>query len=838
MDMQIKINNLHAPTIDSTPKLSLVYPAGEFSAQARCTITVKSAASTVFEKIVAGENRVLIPLEFDAEPCAKYTVKAVSETENGKIYEAYSSFCTGKLGTEWRGRWITAADCLRRDEILSAVYLRREFSLRSKPVRAVLYISGLGYFEARINGEKVGDDLLSTPYTAYDKHILYRVFDVTEMLSGGANALGVILGNGFFNCFTDDPWQTSVAPWRDVPKMICELHIDYGDESEIIKSDRTWTSVHGPITFNGIRHGEEYDARLEKDGWDMPGYTGETFPCRTPKAPGAIMLATEVEPIRVRKTLRPVSRRKVKNGWLYELDRDIAGICSITFSGKAGERIQMRYCDYLDENGELDQTPLSCFVRNYKFQTDVYVKKSDEKETWHPIFTYHGFQYIEITGCAVPPELEDIEAWAICNDFENKGEFLCSDETVNVIQSMCRRSTQACCVYTLSSDAVREKNSWTGDTGLSCEQLLMNFGAEQLMAKWQMDLRDAMRTAGGLPCIIPTTGWGFNSINGPDWSHPVYEVPWQLYMSTGDASYLSDNIETLRLHCDYVASMAEDDGTVNYGLGDWCAPFEGPAISKNMESFKCPITVTDTAFYYSALTHLVKFAEILGRTDIISKYKPRAESTRRAFRENLFDKSTFTVYGDCQTATGVMAYHGLCDEDELIPLANKLLEQIHRDGDCLDFGVLGAKAVLDLLGRTGHSDVALKILTKPEYPSVKHWIDMGATAMWECWNGLGSHNQHMFCSISGFFYRYIGGISYAAPSGKTLLFTPGIDSGLESAHASVITPWGKAECSFENQNDCTKIHLIVPSSCTAKLILPNGEKTLSSGKYTFLEFKE
>ncbi|MBQ9510916.1 MAG: family 78 glycoside hydrolase catalytic domain [Clostridia bacterium] len=833
MKMKLKLNNMTSPVLDSTPKLSIIYPDDEYSAQEKCFVTVSLDGEKVYENDFTGENRVLIPLEFAYEPCKKYTVFVTSITEKGTEYNAETTFRTGKLGGEWCGRWITADDCRKRDEILGAVYLRREFGVKKTPKSAVLYISGLGYFEARINGKKVGDDFLSTPYTAYDHHILYRVFDVSDMICAGDNAIGVILGNGFYNCFTADPWQTATAPWRDVPKMICELHVDYGDETEIIKSDRSWSSLHGPITFNGIRHGEEYDARLENDGWDMPGYTGDTLPCRTPKAPGAIMEVMEMEPIRVREKFNPVVRRKVKNGWLYELDQDIAGICNITYSGKKGEKITVRYCDYLDENGELDQTPLSCFIKNYTFQTDVYTKKSDEKETWHPIFTYHGFQYIEITGCSTPPELDEIEAWAICNDFENKGEFKCSDNVVNAIQRMCRYSTTSCCVSTLSSDAVREKSSWTGDTGLSCEQLLINFSAEQLMAKWQMDLRDAIRTAGGMPCIIPTTGWGFNSINGPDWSHPVYEVPWQLYMATGDKTYLSENIETLKKHCDYVATMAEDDGTVNYGLGDWCSPFEGPAISKNMETFKCPVVVSDTAFYYSALSHLVKFAEILGRNDIIEKYAPRAEATRRVFREKLFDKSTFTVKGDCQSATGIMVYHGLCDEDEIVPLANRLLEQIYRDGDCLDFGVLGTKAVLDLLGRTGHTDVALQILTKPEYPSVRHWMDMGATTMWECWNGLGSHNQHMFCSISAFFYKYVGGVSYASPSGRDLSFTPGIDSGLNFAYASINTPWGKAECSFEKNGQAVTIHATVPSSCTATLHLRGRNEKLTSGKYTF-----
>ena len=825
--MKLRINNLTSPVVDETPKLSVVYPDGEYSAQKRLYISVSRGGKTVYEKEISGDGRVLVPLVFDMEPMTRYDVTATSVTESGKTYTAETTFSTGNLGGDWLGKWITASDVRRPDETLAAVYLRREFSAKEKPRRAMLYISGLGYFEARINGEKVGDDFLSTPPTSFDKHILYRAFDVTEMIGAGDNAIGVILGNGFYNCFTVDPWQTRTAPWRDVPKMMCELHIEYGDGEDVVKSDASWECVHGPITFNGIRHGEEYDARLEKDGWDKPHYTGEKYPSRRVKAPGAIMSVMEMEPIRVRETFRPVSRRKGKNGWIYDLDQDTAGGCRVTFSGKAGTTVTVRYCDIVDGDGELDQDAINSFIKNYTFQTDRYTKKSDEKETWNAIFTYHGIQYIEISGCDVPPECDEVEVLAFCNDLETKGEFSSSDGDVNFMQHMCRESTTSCLMHTLSSDTVREKTSWTGDVGFTTEQLLINFDAVQFMKKWTLDLRDSMRTAGGLPCVVPSTGWGFNSINGPDWSHPVYEVPWQLYMATGDKDILAENVEALRLHCDYVYSMAEDDGTVHYGLGDWCAPFEGEAISVNMEKFKCPVEVSDTAFYYSALTHLVKFAKILGRDDIIAKYGPRAEATKKIFREKFFDKKTFTVKGDCQSATGIAVYHGLCEDDEIVPLADRLCEQIVRDGGHLDFGVLGAKAVLDTLGRTGHADVALKILLSPEYPSVKHWMDMGATVMWECWNGLGSHNQQMFTAISAFLYKYIAGVYVSAPAGREITFCPGLESGLGHAEGYIRTQYGKAECKWKKDGGGYLIRVTVPSSCRG--VLKAGGKTIPLG---------
>jgi len=833
--MQLKINGMTRPTIDTTPRLSIIYPDDEYAAQKCAHISVFCGDDEVFEKDVDGNARSFIPLEFDMLPNRIYDVIAESVTENGKKYREKTRFSSGKLGGAWSARWISASDAYRCDDVLGAIYLRREFNVKNAR-RATLFIAGLGYFEAHINGKKVGDDFLSTPFTSYDKRITYRAFDVTDMLTDGDNAIGVILGNGFYNCFTIDPWQSASAPWRDVPKLLCELVIEDDSGEFTVKSDKSWQCVHGPITFNGIRHGEEYDARLECSGWDRANFAGNVYPSRYVKSPGALLEVIEMEPVRVLKKYTPVCRRKVKNGWLYELTQDIAGICNITFSGRAGTKFTMRYCDILDSDGELDQSAINSFIKNYTFQTDVYIKKSDGRETWHPIFTYHGFQYIEISGCDTPPECSDVEAWALCNDFEPRGSFSSSDETVNYIQHMCLFSTTSCCMNTFASDTVREKNSWTGDTGLSVEQLLLNFGAENFMKKWMTDMRDAMRPGGALPCVVPSTGWGYNSINGPDWSHPVYEVPLRLYMMTGDVSYIYDNIEALRRHCEYVASMARDDGTVRYGLGDWCAPFDGPALSVNMSSFKCPVDVSDTAFYYSALKTLLYFANVIGKNEIIEKYAPIAEKTRQAFRNRFFDKSTYTVSGDCQSATGIMVYHGLCDEDEIEPLGRRLCEQIHRDGDKLDFGVLGMKAVLDTLGRTNNTATALKILTNPEYPSVRHWIDMGATVMWECWNGEGSRNHHMFSAVSAFFYKYIAGISIASPSGREIDFCPGISSGLDFAGASLRTPWGAAGCKWKVSGGEAEIEITVPSSCVGRLHLADGVQKFSAGVHKIKNF--
>lgn len=833
--MQIKINSLNTPFIDTlTPRFSWSLPEEEYGTQKEYVITV--ANDSAFEDVIyckreESEDRANVRHTLPLEANKKYYVKIDSTLSTGNSYSAETYFCTGFLGGEWDASYITGGKAIKKDDVLPAVYLRHEFEAE-KAKRAVLYIVGLGYFEAHINGKKVGDDFLSTPYTTYDKNILYRAFDVTDMISDGANAIGVILGNGFYNCFTKDPWQTCTAPWRDVPKLMLELHLEYENETKKVLTDRSWRYVDGPIRFNGIRHGEEYDARFEKDGWDMPGYTGESFPARYTRNPGAILSLMEMEPVRVRAKYKPVLRRKVKNGMLYELAQNIAGVARITFRGKAGTTYTMRYCDRLHDDGEMDQEALSCFIYNYCFQTDKYTKRSDEAESFNAIFTYHGFQYIEISSSDELPEIEDVEAWALCNDMEKRASFECSDDIVNKIEHMCHAATTSCCMNTFAADAVREKSSWTGDTGLSAEQLLINYDAEGLMRKWQQDLRDSMRPGGCLPCIVPSSGWGYSgNLNGPDWSHPMVDVPWNIYTEYGDMEVLKDNYYALCAHVSYIKSMSHGY-IARYGLGDWCAPFDGPAISVNMSSYKCPLAVSDTAFFHSAVKMAEKCAALLGYADDEKKYALLADKVKKAFRENFFDAETFTVKGDCQSATAMMVYHGLANEDEIPKLVEKLAYQVEREGYHPDFGILGCKSVVEVLGRYGRADLVIKMLTNPTYPSMKVWLDMGATTLFECWNGGGSRNQHMFSSVSGCFHKYVAGISAAAAGYKRIDFRPAVYTDLTHAYGSVKTPYGKAECGFEKRDGKTYINITVPAGTTGVLYIGGEGKELLAGKHT------
>ncbi len=826
------VNYLKEPCgVDSLPRFSYKITSDkQGDRQTKRRICVYSSVNAMNERnadiwdsgSVETDENILVEYEgIKLSPITKYYWTVEIENAYGEtVIGDAASFVTGKLSTRFEGKWISARAATKNT--VGAFYLRRVFEIRKEVESAYLSICGLGFFESYINGKKTGDDILSPAYTAYDKETFYMQYDVADSLILGDNALCVELGNGFYNSFAVDAWDLQAASWRNFPKLLCELKITYKDgEEEKLVSDTKWKSTTGPLTFTSIRNGEYYDARLELGDWMSPAYDDLSWQdVKIVKGSGGLLFAQEMEPIRIYDSFPAIKKWKSKEGYIYDIGQNIAGYGEFCIKGKAGTEVKFRYSDMLTDENELEMETLSCFVKTGEFQTDKYIKKSDLPETWHAKFTYHGFQYVEAIG--YEPELSDVVGVAICTDIGDIGKFECSDEMLNRLQHLCRWATLSNIESFPTDDPHREKNGWTGDTMLSCEQMLTNFGTRAFLSKWSRDMVVSQRPMGQIPCIVPSPGWGYYGLMGPDWSAALIMVPWYIYVYNGDREVLRRSYEAIKKNIDFMLTMTE--GLIpNYGTGDWCAPFEGPALSVNMGSYKCPVEVTDTGYLYNAANTARKLAALFDEEEDTSYYTELAGEIRKTFREKFFDEETCAVYGDCQTATGTMLFFELYDtEEEKKGLLKNLLRQIKEKDDHLDFGVLGCKFVMNSLGSLGYGDIGTKMLRQRTFPGVAEWIARGATTLWECWNGCGSHNHHMFSDLSSFMYKYIGGISpdENVPGFRHIIFRPAIDSELTSAKALHESMHGTVLCDWEKNDGKIRVCIEVPFGTYATLYLP------------------
>ena len=760
------------------------------------------------------------------KPRTKYSWKiTITDNNNSSFTSETAFFETGKLNEKWIAKWITAGNIKKPDLYEHSPYLRKSFTIKEDIIDAKLYITGLGYFEAYINGVKTGKDILSPSFTDYDKTIQYLVYDITKLLKTGENVLGAILGNGWYNCITKDIWNIKEVSWRHVPKMISELYIKTKSGKEIfIPSDSSWKSTNSPIIFNSIRNGEYYNANLEVENWNNTTCDDSTWDdVILTRRPGGILKSMEMESIQINDTIKPIKFwETTEDSWIFDLGKNISGFAKLFAKGNRNNEITIKYSERLKEDGiNLDRIANAGFTKSGEFQTDKYIKKSNDLEIWSPRFVYHGFQYIELIGLDFKPTLKTVEGLVVHTKLHRKGFLTTSDETINRILQLAHQSTIGNFHGLLTDDPHREKNAWTGDVALSAEQTMFNYITILEFKKWLLDIKDSQKPSGCIPCVVPSTGWGYNWGNGPDWSSALTIIPWLLYVFYNDIEILKTMYHTIKKHCDYMESMA-NNYIVNYGIGDWCAPFDGPAISVNMSSFKCPTPLTDTSYFYNTANIISKIANVLDNKEDTIYYETLSKNIKDAFRKEFYNIDNKTVSGNCQTSTACMLYQELASSDDTNDLVSLLIKQINEKDNHLDFGILGNKFVMNTLGVTNNFHIGIKMITKKTYPGFGNIISKGATSLWETWNGTGSLNQQMFSDISASLYKYLGGIrpDYLEPGFKHIIMQPSIDCGINEVKCQFESIRGIIISNWSNINSNLIMDIQIPYKCYATLILP------------------
>lgn len=727
------------------------------------------------------------------------------------------------------------------EEYVPAPCFRKSFNLKAQPQKAELLICGLGFYELYINGENITKGPLA-PYISTPSHLYYYdLYNIEDKLKAGENVIGVVLGNGMQNSFGGYIWDFEKGSWRGSPKLALKLCAELNGESICIEADESFNTHASPTDFDELRCGEYYDARKEMPGWSAPGFKEEGWsPALIAPRPTGSPALCEAEPIVITHQLKPISIKPVKEGYLYDFGANCAGVPCLKIKGSAGQEVSLEHGEHLLADGSLDLKNIK-FVPDGYVQRDKYICKGGEEECFVPRFTYHGFQYIYVTGITEEQAKPQLLSYLVMNsDLKERGSFSCSDETANTLQLFTRRSTLANFYYFPTDCPHREKNGWTGDAALSVEHMLLNINPEQSYKVWLRNICLSQRQQGDLPGIVPTGSWGYHWGNGPAWDCVLTYLPYYTYRYRGDKEILAENSACIFRYLRYVSGRRDEKGLIHIGLGDWCPPARGAS------DYVSPLEFTDTVMCLDICRKAEQIFVVLGQSLEADYAKKLGDAFKAAIRKHLVDFSTMTVAGSCQTSQAMALALGVFEPGEKLLASKRLVELVEEKDGHFDTGILGARFIFHMLSKAGYSDLAFNMIVREDFPSYGNWIKRGATSLWEDFRPEGedpaSLNHHFFGDISAWFIKRVAGIivnpKFFNPN--QLIIKPCFVSQLTNAKAHHETPFGKIESAWQRSGEneiCLKVS--VPGGMEGKLVAHTGwrfddglgEKPALTGEY-------
>lgn len=761
-----------------------------------------------------------------------------------------TSFETGMMKTSnWKGDWITDTTDVN---LKPAPYFRKVFSLAKKIKKARVYVATAGLYELSINGHRVGDHRLDPMYTRFDKRNLYVTYDVTKNLTDGANTVGILLGNGWYNHQSTAVWDFHKAHWRNRPRFCLNLRIEYDDGTvETIATGPDWKTSLSPIIFNSIYTAEHYDAREDQAGWNTTTFNDSAWKGSiTVKSPSELITSQMLYPIRYVEEIKPTGFTKINDKkYLFDLGRNIAGISRIVVKGDAGTRLRLKHAEVLDSAGNIDMSNIDVHYRptddTDPFQTDIFILKGNTEETFSPTFNYKGFQYVEVTSDRpIVLQKESLVGIFMHTDVPQAGSITSSSDVINKIWAATNNSYLSNLFGYPTDCPQREKNGWTGDAHIAIETGLYNFDGITVYEKWLADHRDEQQANGILPSIIPTAGWGYEWGNGPDWTSTIAIIPWNIYLFYGDQRILEDSYESMKKYVDHIREISPT-GLTDWGLGDWV-----PVKSVT------PKELTSSLYYFADASILARTARLLKKNEDEAIYTQLSKKIADAINSKYLNKTTGIYGSGLQTELSAPLFWGIVPEDIKPKVIENLVKRVESDNRHIDVGLLGTKTILNALSENGYADLAFTLASNETFPSWGYWIKNGATTLYENWpidaKSDISRNHIMFGEIGAWLYKGPGGIKpdVEKPGFKNVILEPHFVKGLDSFAATHLGPYGEITSSWERSDKGYTYSATIPPNSTATLLLSGkvSEKTnngviipagdnitlqLAAGKYTF-----
>jgi len=704
-----------------------------------------------------------------------------------------------------------------------ARYFRKEFQTSDKKItRANLYVSALGIYQCFVNGQRVTDDYLSPGWTDYRKRVYYRAYDVTDRLRRGSNAIGGILADGWYAGYVGGGLRRN--HYGRKIRLFLQLHVTYEDgTTQVIGTGKDWKASTGPILYADLLQGEGYDACREMPGWNRPGFDDSAW---QPVVVGdtevnPTIQASVTEPVRVFETIKPVSvSEPVPGKYVFDMGQNFTGVVKIKVRGEKGQRIRIRHAERLNANGTI-------YITNLRTAnaTDVYIcKGSREEEIWQPHFTYHGFQYVEVSGLNKQPDLETVTGLALSSDTSTTGTFVCSDAMVNRLYSNIVW-TQRMNFMDIPTDCPQrdERYGWTGDAQVYVNTACYNNDVQSFFTKWMIDLTDAQRDDGQFPRyaplkVNPTDG-------GPGWADAGVICPWTIYKMYGDKRILETHYDAMKKFIAFCKNRCTEDllpPARFHCFGDW--------LNINDET---PHDVIYTA-YFGHSTHLMaQIAEALGRIEDAAAYCDLFARIRRAF-QTAYVQPDGTIKGDSQAAYALAIVYDLLEPDQQTRAAAHLIRRIEECSGHLSTGFLGTKDLMLALAKINRNDVAYQLLHNDTFPSWGFTIKNGATSIWERWNGwtpeagfadpgMNSFAHYSFGAVGQWMFENIGGIRTDGPGFKQIIIHPQPGGKLTRAKTSYHSIHGLILSHWEIADGRLLLNVAIPPNTTAAVFVPYGD---------------
>jgi alpha-L-rhamnosidase len=710
-------------------------------------------------------------------------------------YSPPARFGMGLLSRdEWKGQWIGGAN-----------QLRTEFQIPDAVTRARAYICGVGYYELRINGRKVGKKVLDPAWTTFDKRDLYSTYDVTRYLERGGNAVGFMLGEG---------WYKSRA-------LIFQLNIELPNGKTMsVASTPAWKAKDGPITSDSVWDGETYDARLETPGWDRPGFDDTGWSAAKAIEGPKGVLSTEMMPaIRVTDTLVPVKMTNPKPGvYVFDMGQNMSGWAQLRVRGPRGAAVKLRFAELVFDDGNINREN----IRTAKSR-DIYTLRGEGEEIYEPRFTYHGFRYVEVTGFPGTPSLDSIRGRVVHTAVETTGSFVASKQILNQIQKLVYWS-QLTNLFSVPTDCDQrnERMGWMGDAQVTAEEAMMNFDMAAFYTNFVRDIRDAQKPDGEVPDTVPH-GYGQYPAD-PAWGTAYPLLCWYMWEQYGDRRILEENYDGLKKYVEFLRSKAADNVLRYSYYGDWVAIEHTPGA-----------VISDFYFYYDTRI-LANVAKILGKTEDAATYSSQASEIKQGFNKAFYNPETGDYANGSQTAQALPLFLDLVSDLHLPSDYNPVLAHLTNDitygqNTHLTTGFIGVKYLLPVLTGYGRSDLAYKLATQTTYPSWGYMIERGATTLWELWQeetgpSMNSHDHIMFGSVGAWFYTALGGINLS-PDGagyRHIRIEPNMVEDLHAASATMETIRGRVSSTWARMDDGSTLEVDVPAGSDAVVVVPKPQE--------------